>query len=232
MKFIEQPDSYSDILVRIFTSSLMTGVACTIVLCIVSPDIKQFIESIPGQSDIGPFKGLATSYVLIPFIISLFSRAIKLHDKISNILRIRQKFDVEHILFNIVRGVGMDINGTLKAFLKLKHQEVMYKVFYEYAGFNEPKIDRQLVRSALDSWGWFWAALESSMILLITLVILFVYKKWYLFTIGIIFMISLVCLLFFHWFECRTYALREVKAILSDDTRKREIKKYLTTLAT
>jgi len=218
-------------LVRVFTCSLITGVICTVALAMGLPWLKQLIESIPGQSEIGPIKGLNVAYVLVPFIVSLVSRVIKLHDRISDIFRIRLKFDTEHILLNLARGAGIGIDQKIRQVLREKRQEAMYRIFYPYAGFKDPRIDMQLVRSALDNWGWFWAELESSTILLIAIAIAWLIKDELVIKACVIWLIILIALMVYHWFECRRSAIREVNAILIDNERKKEIQTYLQSIS-
>ncbi|HEX9745201.1 MAG TPA: hypothetical protein VGB30_07215, partial [bacterium] len=127
---------------------------------------------------------------------------------------------------NLARETGFQVNKQLKEQLKKSRQDAMYAIFYPYVSFNDPKIDKQLVRSTLDSWGWFWSDIESSVILIIALLFMSMNNNWFLFVLAASFQLALFFLMIFHWFECRTYAIREVKAILKDNERKWNVQKY------
>lgn len=97
----------------------------------------------------------------------------------------------------------------------------MYEVFYLYAGFHEPKIDKQLIRTALDNWGWFWVGVEAAFLLGLTSVILrLVDAQWQLRTSLLLLLVNVVILMVLQWPACRRSAGREVEAILDDPERE------------
>ena len=171
MKIFGQPESYSDMLERIFIFTLGTGVVCVIWLSISSPTMKDILDSVSTETDIAFVKGIKGLYVLVPLIVAVLSRIIRLHDKISDILFIRQTFDTKHILIPMAVKSG---SSTQTQAIRKNRVDLMYKVFYPYAGFKDPVIDAQLVRSALDNWGWYWVLLEAVCVFLLTLVVFLV----------------------------------------------------------
>ena len=89
MMIFGQPESYSDMLQRIFYFSVATGLLCTVLLTFGSPHFRAFLDSFDVQADIGPISGLKALYVLIPLAVAVLSRVLKLHDRVSTLLRIR-----------------------------------------------------------------------------------------------------------------------------------------------
>lgn len=110
MKIIGQPVSYSEILQRIFYTSVASGLVCTVLLAKASPTVKNLIDSVSTEVDIGPFKSMKALYVIIPLVIGIISRMLKLHDRISHIFGIRRLFDTQYILLPLAEGAGL---GTL-----------------------------------------------------------------------------------------------------------------------
>src|SRR4030095_485345 len=161
MKIIGQPDSYSDILVRVFVFTLASGFVYTALLAHASPAFRNLLDSISTTADLGPLKGIKALSVFIPLVIAVASRAILLHDRISNRLKLRQTFDTLHILFPLAEGAGFALTETCREQLIVDRKPAMYATFYPFAGFANAVIDHQLVRTAADNWGWFWAAVES-----------------------------------------------------------------------
>lgn len=220
MKILGQPDSYSDMLERIFYCTVITSIVCVFVLSQNSPEFKSFLGTLNYDVDVWGVKGIKALYVLIPLAIALFSRFIKLHDKISDVLLIRNRFDKNHILKPLATKVGYDLPLSLN---NKKRNDLMYKVFYAYAGFNDPAIDAQLVRTALDNWGWFWVTVESNFIILLTATI-FAFMGL-LMQLWIFPTISLIVLAFsiFTYNACVRTATAEVNAICDDENRRNEI---------
>lgn len=220
MKIIGQPESYSDILQRVFYCTLITSLVCVCFLSRYSPAFKSFLETLNLKADIGVVKGLKALYVLIPLAIAIVSRFIKLHDKISDLFLIRHGFDINHILLPIAKKVGYDLPSSIS---DEKRNNLMYIVFYHYAGFKDPIIDAQLVRTALDSWGWFWVGVEASLMLFITAIIFMCMSLW---TQLLLFLLSsviivLICKVLYK--SCVRYATAEVNAICNDENRRDEI---------
>jgi len=230
MKIIGQPESYSEMLERIFATTLATGFLCTVFLAQGSPAVHDLVNRISASADIGPLKGVKALYVLIPLGIAIFARVIKLHDKISDIFRIRKRFDTRHILLPMAERLGFDINNPFRASVENDRIQAMYAVFYPYAGFAEPAIDQQLVRTALDNWGWFWVALEAAFLTLVTLIVFFAIGRWNhgLLTLGVL--ILLILFLFYQWSVCKRSASAQVEAILQDAERADKVRRYFAKL--
>ena len=230
MKIFGQPSNYSEILQRIWYTSLATGILCTAVLAKASPDIQALIDSISTKADIGPIKNIKVLYILIPVLISVLSRMLKLHDKISDVFRIRYLFDTRFLLFPLAILSGINLTSDLRK--KIGHNRInsMYSVFYPYANFENPVIDKQLVRTSADNWGWFWALVESfALIVVTTVALIFIDKKDYLLLCFFALLVELLLIVMFGGF-CVRGARRQVAAILADKNRKKEIGKYFRSL--
>ena len=230
MKIFGQPESYSDMLQRIFYTTVASGVVCTVLLAKTSPTMKAIIDSVSTEADIGPVKGLKVLYVLLPLVVALTARMLRLHDKISDVLRIRFLFDTRYVLFPLAQLTGHTLTKTLKRSIGSKRVDAMYAVFYPYAGFNHPTIDKQLVRTAADNWCWFWVIVESAFIFGVTAIILQVlHKPSYVYMCVVIIFVQM-CLLMVEWFACRRSAKRQVHAILADNSRRSDISAYFRSI--
>jgi hypothetical protein len=227
MNIIGQPKNYSDILQRIFISNCITGVFCIYLLGLASPEIKSLLEIIDIKADLGIIKEINILYILLPLLFSGISLLIKLHDRISDIFNIRLHFDVNYLLQPLLIGVGVENTKDNIQWLVRNRRDLMYKIFYPYAGFISPIIDEQLVRSAADSWGWYWSLLESLIILVITDSVLLYYQSWnYVIILSIILFIDLI-LLSFQMNKCKKQGQYQINAILEDDIRKMNIARII-----
>lgn len=230
MKIFGQPEDYSEILQRIFYTSVSTGIACTVLLAKASPPIQELINSINASADIGPIKNIKVLYVLIPFLIGVLSRMLKLHDRISDVFRIRYLFDNRCLLFPLAKGAGLTLTRDLRKKIGYERVNSMYAVFYPYAGFKKPVIDEQLVRTAADNWGWFWVLVESSALIAATTVILVIMQKWDFVSWCLIVLLVEFALMLMYWLACQRGGGRQVTAILADTSRKKAIAKYFRSL--
>jgi hypothetical protein len=231
MKIIGQPESYSDMLERIFSTTLISGILCTLLLAQASPAFHALIQSVSTQADLGPIKNLKAFYILIPLGVAFIARVILLHDKISDMLRLRHRFDTRYILFPMAERVGFKLTAKFKKRLEPEREPAMYAVFYPFAGFKDPAIDAQLVRTALDRWGWFWAALEAAFLLFVTLLVLASIRQWYhLLLIGIGILL-LVAFMKYQWSVCCEGARQQIEAILQDPSRMERVRSYFAKLS-
>jgi len=225
MKIFGQPESYSDMLERIFFFTFGTGVFCVFYLSISSPAVKSILDSLAIEAEIGWIKGLKALYVVIPLIVAIFSRIIRLHDKISDVLLIRHRFDTKHILLPLSRKVGSCVGPDV---IKKNRVDMMYKLFYPYAGFKDPSIDAQLVRSALDNWGWFWVELEAICLFLVTGSIFLIMGKTTQLIFSFVVALLLIAVSFGQYKTCIRTATAEVNAIVSDENRNQKILEHFS----
>lgn len=230
MKVIAQPESYSDMLERVFVTTVVSGVTCTLILASASPAVKALLDSVQTETEIGPIKGIKTLYVLIPIVIAVISRIVFLHDRLSDLFHIRVIFDTRYILFPMARLSGHGVDKTMEQRIRSVRESAMYKVFYPYAGFAAPAIDRQLVRTALDNWGWFWVGIESGFLFVVTGIIVEIIGGAIQLIICMVALLIIGLLLTIKWFACRRSADRQVRAIIDDVKRKADIQAYFAAI--
>ena len=68
----------------------------------------------------------------------------KLHDRLSDILHIRERFDISHILFPLALASGAACTVEQIWKIKRNRQDLMYKVFYKYASSSPGKSQIEL----------------------------------------------------------------------------------------
>ena len=230
MSLIGQPESYSDMLKRIFTATLAVGVLCTFVLAAVSPAVRTFLESWNAEISIGILDSVKALYVLIPLLFAILARVFLLHDKVSDLFAIRTRFDIENILRPLAEGVGFPTAGAQWKQIEDSRDLAMTRTFYRYASFKDPRIDAQLVRTAADRWAWFWCTVEPQIILLITILIFAVLGAWLEFFVFLVGMDVLIIIGLVLWPQLRTGARNQVAEILNNEGWKSDIGSVLKDL--
>ena len=227
---IGQPKDYSEMLKRIFWSTLIVGLICTITLGYKSPGINKLLNISAKEWNLGPIAFPVIS-VLIPLGITILLRWITLHDLLSDIFHIREKFEINHILLKLAVGVNFKIDKNIKIKFKENRTNIMRNTFYKYAeNVDKAVINSQLVSEALDRWGWFWCFLEASVIVFLSALIAFWfislrYALWY-----ILFFILFILFATLTYPSCKKAAKNEVYDILNDAKRKKEIYKVFDAL--
>ena len=230
MKVIAQPESYSDMLERVFVTTVVSGITCTVILASASPAVKVLLDSVQAETEIGPIKGIKALYVLIPIVIAVISRIVLFHDRLSDLFRIRVIFDTRYILFPMARLSGHKVDKTMERRIRSARESAMYRVFYPYAGFATPVIDRQLVRTALDNWGWFWVGFESGFLFVVTGIFIEIIGGAIQLIICVVALLIIALLLTIKWSACRRSADRQVRAIIEDPQRKADIHAYFSAM--
>lgn len=223
MSLIGQPESYSEMLKRIFAATLTMGIGCTFFLGTVSPAVKTFLESWSAETSIGILDGVKALYVVLPLVVAIGARVFLLHDRISDLLGIRRRFDFSNILIPLAEGVGFPTSGPSWNKIENNRDVVMTRTFYRYASFKDPKIDVQLVRTAADRWAWFWCMIEPQFVLLITAIILVFLRSWSYLLIVFLVMVVLSTIGFVLWPQLRNGARNQVREILENAGWKAEI---------
>lgn len=224
--FFDVTKSYDKMLnkIGIFTAFWLLFQWHLILVCF--PEFKNYInEVVIGTLQLNkPIKiyeiELSFSYI-IPLILSLVCRVIKLHNKVSDIFKIRYKYDLDNIIFPIAEGVGYRIASIEK--VKSKRDYLMRKVFYRYAGYTNPQIDTHLINMALDSLCWYWIVIEWEFITCITLLICSFSDNKIIVGILIVLIVILGLACSSLKKMCIPKTKSEVVEILNDNNRKREI---------
>lgn len=160
---------------------------------------------------------------LAALIIAFIFRALKFHDRLSDVFRIRQRFDVDSILLPMALASGTTLSVEKIEKVLNERKTLMPKVFYKYASSTDPQIDKHLITMALDQWSWYWVLAEISAIAVATSLLLSLFGSmnaafWTLFSVLIF-----LCLMWGIKIYCARYALREVNEILSDEKRLAEV---------
>lgn len=223
---IGTPKNYSDMLRKIFVFNLLGSLLLFLVVYWACPTVEGFAGrlAIPITS-LGV--NIKLGYIVPPLLFALISRFTKLHDRVSDLVGIRRRFDVDHILVPLAEGVGIVVNPPFMKKLREQRVHFMYRVFYEYASSAKPQIDEHLIRMALDRWTWWWVLVELLVAAGLTLVILLVFgaygtAAWL--GLGTLVGLLLTCSI------CRTCAKParlEVEAILADQGRRDRIRTEL-----
>ena len=172
MSVFAQPKTYSEMLAKIAIFTGGTAFLLTLLIAWHSPPIARALDALNIDVKIWVFDKVQLGWVIPAFLIALLSRIIKLHDRISDAFRLREKFDLLEILVPLAGGVQVAVDSALLSKLRQKRDHVMREVFFKYASSLAPQIDGQLVISALDKWTWFWILLESIVLAFIATIVL------------------------------------------------------------
>jgi hypothetical protein len=215
---------------RIFYATVAIGILCTFAVAAVSPAARAFFESWDAEAGIGILKGVKALYVLIPLLIAVLTRIFLVHDKISDLLGLRRRFDIENILRPLAEGVGLPATETTWEQVQQCRDQAMTRTFYRYASFQDPKIDVQLVRTAADRWAWFWCTIEPQVVLLISGIMFAVLGAWVVLGVVLAAMAVLILIALVLWSQLKRDAERQVAEILSREDWKSDIRVALASL--
>ncbi|MDP1690308.1 MAG: hypothetical protein Q8L52_03885 [bacterium] len=197
------------------------------------PAVEQFLAPYNYKIYLNNNWTIPIGTILPAFIIALLSRILKFHDRISDLFGIRQRFDVQNILYPMALAVSPNLFLTQIKLLNERRNELMVKVFYKYASGTSGKavIDSHYITMALDQWSWYWIVLEGLTLTTITsLVLLFSGDAISSAILLIIVLAAGLTLLPMIIKLCARYALNEIEQIISDQNRKNEIERVFRAL--
>ena len=163
-----QPKDYDEMLLKIMVFTF--GISLVIVSVVAHnwPTLWNLLHPVWLTFDIEVLglRNVPTAYVIVAFIISLFARVSRLHDLVSDVFGIRERFDLYEVLIPLAGGAGLAIDPAKEARLRSKRDEIMSDVFYRYASSTNPVIDQHIIWTALDRWSWFWICIEAIVVFL------------------------------------------------------------------
>jgi hypothetical protein len=221
----ESVGDYPKMLNRIAVSTFSASILAIIVLRWQVSGVDTALQPLSVSIPITSGFSLPFGTFLPAFALALLSRIFKLHDRISDALLIRYRFDVAEILFPLAIGSGAALNCHQIRAIRKERQSLMYKVFYKYASSTPGKsvIDPHYITMALDQWCWYWIVLESTFIALALALILLTAKRYFAAAIlfgGVLVAVGILQVI---RSQCSDYALQEVEAILEKTDRKLEV---------
>jgi len=218
--------SYSQMLRKIAVFTFLIGAGLVAILRGKIPVIEQYLGRPCLNVSIPVLEFSIPLGTFLPALgIALLFRALKFHDRISDLLGIRSCFDVNHILLPLAKKVGMELRGTELEALSKQRRRLMSEVFYAFASStpSDKGIDTHYVTMALDQWSWFWIVIEGIPLILASSVALFFGAGWTSGLVVLVICAALMLLLMPIWQQCKRYAMDEVCQIVSDPDRKKRI---------
>jgi len=222
LNFFKTVDTYGAMLNKLATGNFFIGLLAFYFLTTQSFALRTLAADFTLEIAIAGLK-LPAGYIVPPLTMALLFRIIKLHDRVSDIFRLREFYDWTYVL----KPVRDKVNSDLDKVKVLKNRGLlMSKCLYRYASSRDPSpvVDKHLIEMVLDQLTWYWFVIESSCITFIVFTIL-IYLQAFEYAL-IVFYLGLVLILFSKILQlsCSKYTKQEVNVILESATRRREIK--------
>lgn len=228
MWLFDTPKNYPEMLKKIAWTMFFVVAIGLFVISHISTDLANIMSEISFgvQYESSGIK-IYISYLYIPLIFALLENIIKIHNKISDLLKIRYRFDK-----NVIIKKSLELcNKTNKLTLinQSNRVKIMSNIFYKYAGYANPSIDVHLIYMALGTWSWYWIFLDTFLATsILGILYLAISFSWIsLITISIILFFILIIMRLIYC-SCKKHAIREVCSIFDDEHRKHEICCYLS----
>jgi hypothetical protein len=215
---------YPKMLNKIALSTFAGAILAVWLLRYELPALDNLLKPLSLQIQVAGGFSLPFGTLLPAFVVAALSRIFKLHDRISDVFHIRQRFDVSEILFPMAIGSGASLTGNQIRAIKKNRESMMYKV-YKYASSTPGKavIDSHYITLALDQWSWYWIVLEQTFLAFVLAVTFCMTARYSLAATFLGVVLVAIGVLQFIRNLCSDYALQEVEAILGDSARRLEV---------
>jgi hypothetical protein len=167
--FFSTPTNYSEMLKKLAGFAFYQVFIITLLLRQI-PEVNAWFNSIETFGKLGElvsalpnWENLNVLGIFIGILVALISNIFHLHDRISDILRIRSRFDKRYILIPLAQNVGATITPRMSKAIDDHRDSLMRDVFYRFASSksDNPVVDKHDIEHALNAWAWFWAFVEA-----------------------------------------------------------------------
>ena len=227
MWIFDSPKNYSEMVEKIAKSTFVISLFLLYFLTCMNSEFNSFMTQISFNVEyefIGIKLNLALLY--LPLLIGIAEHIFKIHDKISTLFGIRNRYDKYVIAAKIL--IICKIKRNIKKLDSHEVKEILSKAFYKYASSTNPVIDQHYINLAINEWCWYWIVLDTTVLFLI-IGILFLVIKWSWFNLLVILAIFAFLLLTMKLIklQAEVYTKEEIRVIFSDKEREDEIKKEL-----
>lgn len=170
-------------------------------------------------------------YLLPALAIGLSSRIFRLHALLADWLGLRERFDIDVIIQELARRTGVNLDDVADEELTLHRHQIMRDAFYRFVGGRQPLIDEHLIHRALDSWSWFWAGLEVTVVFVFTgfaMIAATYYQAGFSVMLSALGFAAIGLPLIRN--ECRRYAIAQVREIVAEPARAELVRQALNCL--
>jgi hypothetical protein len=219
----DRPSSYGEMLNKIGIFTFLSTLGLTWVVAHFSPPVAAFLKSETTTVEIMTLK-IPLLYVVPAAIIAIFARIVRLHDRISDMFGIRERFDLNRILIPLCQALQIPVDNNFREKLRNQRTSIMARTFYRYASFEEPKISKALVLGSIDRWTWYWISLELCAVLAIAGAVLLGLHAYV--GASVVFVTLVVAVLVFstYYSVCGRLADAQIEEILDDGQRAAELR--------
>jgi len=154
--FFTTPTSYSQMLKKLAGLAFYEALLIVFILRTV-PSVDSWFRSI--EAIVPRLSEYHLGSLVVALLVALASHIFHLHDRISDVIGIRRRFDKNHILIPLARLVGVRITSRRSRLIGENRDRLMREVFYKYASSRDehPLVDKHDIEHALGQWAWFWA---------------------------------------------------------------------------
>jgi hypothetical protein len=224
---------YQSMLNRVFWFTSAAALAAVWMLRTHLPELDRMLKEIDftvafGTDKILPMPG---GYLLPALSVGILARIYRLHARVSDWLGIRECFDVDVIISQLLSQSGIDLAHVDRHELIEHRHTIMRRAFYAFVRGTQSPIDPQLIGQALDAWSWFWAGIEASIVMVLSGLVLVAGGgiQLGLETIGGTLLQAAVGLPAMRG-QCKRYGIAQVREILSDPARALAVETTFTEL--
>lgn len=221
--------NFQEMLIKLTFWHFVAAIVCLLILD----------SNINFSNDI--LKDLTVNYKGINFPVSIiifaslwaivFSHIFKLHDRISDVFRIRFRYDQKYILRPIADSVIGDDSKNIYSKLEANRHNAMSNVFYKYASSTEanPLVGKHNIHQALTTFSWYWICLEVIFTSFLTfLAILIINCEFSLAALGLSVMFLIFSFLLSP--QLKKYTKIQTDRIVADIEAAKSIRTYLNAL--
>ena len=135
----DRPKNYGEMLNKIGIFTFFVALALTWYLARKVPSISAVLNSEETTFTVASLH-VPILYVIASGVVALLFRIFRMHDKISDLFAIRERFDTDKILIPLCEAVGLSVSDGARKVLRAERNLLMDRVFYKYASFEDPKI--------------------------------------------------------------------------------------------
>jgi hypothetical protein len=169
LPFFSTPKNYGEVLTNLAIFAFWEVYLITFVLR-ANPRVEAFFSQAESWGPIGKVVNIIPHHevlnltgALIAVAVAILTHMFQFHDRISDLLNIRQRFDCNEILIPLAKLVDSEITPVKRLTISQRREELMRAVFYRYASSTaeHPLVDRHDIEHALGAWRWFWVFVEA-----------------------------------------------------------------------
>lgn len=191
-----------------------------------------FLNLLPREALPEEIRWIHIPTIIISLFVAFSFYYFQMHDQLQKPLKIRERFDTNHIFLPLARLTGINPSETQISIFQKNRNPIMRQIFYKFASSTKDNtiVDKHDIHQALWLWSNFWA-LEELMFLCFVFFLIFIFLEMWPPAVAMIALCAIAAIAMRQqWPRLSSTARAQIEQIADNANAKSSVRKVINAL--